>query len=259
MKNLKAKMSADSTVEKSTVKSLRKALKILDTVAEADHPLIVSEIALHAGLSRPTAHRIVHTLIVAGHLEQDPLDGRVSIGYSVLQLAAALLDRNRLRLEALPHLQKLALKTGARVNLGILHKKGLLYLAGVEKPSLPTIYSRFGRTTPAHCCSLGKAILAYLPEPELQVFLTGAELTAQTPNSICSVGQFTKELSRVRTMGYAVDSEEHMLGVFCVAAPIFDPHNRPVAAIGLSGRALAPLVAEVDTLRHAAEIISHVY
>ena len=73
------------------------------------------------------------------------------------------------------------LKTGARVNLGILHKKGLLYLAGVEKPSLPTIYSRFGRTTPAHCCSLGKAILAYLPEPELQVFLTGAELTAQTP------------------------------------------------------------------------------
>ena len=47
--------------------------------------------------------------------------------------------------------------------------------------------------------------------------------------------------------------------MFCVAAPIFDPHNRPVAAIGLSGRALAPLVAEVDTLRHAAEIISHVY
>jgi DNA-binding IclR family transcriptional regulator len=253
------KATTDGTKpDHATVKSLRKALAILDTVAEAEHPLLVSEIAFRAGLPRPTTHRLIQTLIAVGYLNQDPLDGRVSVGYSVLQLAGALLDRNRLRLEALPHLQDLALKSGERVNLGILHKQRLLYLAGVEKPSLPTIYSRFGRTAPAHCCSLGKAILAYLLETELQAFLAGAKLTAMTPNTISNVRQFTKELARIRTMGYAIDSEEHMLGSFCVAAPIFDARNRPVAAIGLSGRALEPLVAEVETLRHTAEIISHV-
>ena len=71
-----------------------------------------------------------------------PKDG---IGYSVLQLSARLLDSNRLRIEALPHLQALANLTGERTNLGILHRNKVLYLAGVEKPSLPTIYSRFGQ------------------------------------------------------------------------------------------------------------------
>jgi DNA-binding IclR family transcriptional regulator len=242
----------------ASVKSLSKALGILDTVAEAEHPLLVSEIAFRTELPRPTAHRLIQTLITAGYLDQDPLDGRVSVGYSVLQLAGALLDRNRLRLEALPHLQDLALKSGERVNLGILHKQRLLYLAGVEKPSLPTIYSRFGRTAPAHCCSLGKAILAYLPQPELQAFLAGAKLTRMTPHTISNVRQFAKELARIRELGYAIDSEEHMKGTFCVAAPIFNARNHPVAAIGLSGRTLKPLVGEVATLRHTAEIISHV-
>ena len=77
----------------------------------------------------------------------------------MLRLAASLLDSSLIRLESLPHLENLARITGERVNLGILHRHQMLYLAGVEKPSLPTIYSRFGKTSPAYCSSLGKSIL----------------------------------------------------------------------------------------------------
>jgi IclR family KDG regulon transcriptional repressor len=253
-----ASTPAEISNEASAVKSLRKALGILNCVANSDHPLTVAEVALETGLARPTAHRLAQTLIAEGHLWQDPLDGRLSVGFSVLQLASSLLDRNRLRIEALPHLQVLAQKTGERANLGIIHQNRLLYLAGVEKPSLPTIYSRFGKTAPVHCSSLGKAIAAYLPEAEFKKLIAAAPLDPQTPKSITSFRRFVDELNEVRVKGYAVDIEEHQLGSFCLAAPIFDRQDRVVGAIGLSGRSLEPLLAEVDTIRHTAELITHV-
>jgi DNA-binding IclR family transcriptional regulator len=244
--------------ERGLVKSLQKALAVLEAVGKADIPPRIAEVAVAVGISRPTAYRIVQTLIAEGHLVQDPYSGRLGIGYSVLQLSARLLDSNRLRLESLPHLQRLADLAGERTNLGILHRNQVLYLAGVEKPSLPTIYSRFGKTAPAHCCSLGKAILAYLPSPELQRLIAAEPLRAHTPNSITSVPRLLEELDQTRKRGYAVDREEHVLNSNCIAAPIFDGHNRAVGAIGISSRNYEPLIEHVPVLRHTADMISHV-
>lgn len=243
--------------DRSLVKSLRKAMAVLNAVAQAEKPPTVAEAAIASDIPRPTAYRLVQSLVAEGHLTQDPSDGRLAIGFAVLPLAASLLDRNRMRIEALPHLHALAQRTGERANLGILYRDRVLYIAGVEKPALPTIYSRFGKTVPAHCCSLGKAILAYLPESELQDLLTRQPLTAFTPNSITSRGAFLKELAETRSRGYAVDRAENVPGSYCVAATIFDAQNRPIGAIGLSGRALDPLVQHHDFLCHTAEVISH--
>jgi IclR family acetate operon transcriptional repressor len=250
----------EPTVEedRSSVKSLQKALAVMKAVAAAETPPRIAEVAIVAGISRPTAHRIVQTLIAEGYLWSDSQTGRLSVGFSVLMLSASLLDRNRLRLEALPHLHSLANLTGERTNLGILHDNKILYLAGVEKPSLPTIYSRFGKTAPAHCCSLGKAILAYLPEHEVQALLVKQPLQAQTANSITSMQRFLEELETTRRQGYAIDREEHMTNSCCVAATIFDNQNRAIGAIGVSGRDLDPLLVHVPVLRHTAELISHV-
>lgn len=252
--NLPKLQAEDDT---NSVKSLQKALSVLEAVGSAEKPPRIAEVAVRTGISRPTAHRIVQTLSAEGYLVQDPASGRLSIGFSVLMLSATLLDRNRMRLEAIPHLQSLAKLTGERTNLGIIHKNKLLYLAGVEKPSLPTIYSRFGKTAPAHCCSLGKAILAHLPEVEVQALLAAEPLHAQTPNSITSTPRFIEELETIRRRGYAIDQEEHMPNSFCVAATIFDGQNRAVGAIGVSGRHIEPLLAHIAVLRQTAELISH--
>lgn len=239
------------------VKSLGKALAVLNVVAGAAHPLTVAEIAAAAGIVRPTAHRFVHSLLAAGYLAQDPRDGRLSIGFAVLPLASSLLDHNRMRIEALPHLQALAQQTGERANLGILFRDRVLYIAGVEKPALPTIYSRFGKSAPAHCSSLGKAILAFQPEPEVRGLLLRQPLTAHTPATITNRAAFMKELAETRRRGYAIDRGEHVAGSCCLAAPIFDAGNRPIGAIGVSGRSLEPLLQHQDLVRQTAEIVSH--
>lgn len=258
MRSQSVRASGAEENERSAVKSLRKAVAVLNAVARAERPLTMAELAVRAGIARPTAYRLVQTLAGEGHLVQDPVDRRLSIGFAVLPLAASLLDRNRMRLEALPHLQELAQQTGERANLGILHRDQVLYLAGVEKPSLPTIYSRFGKTSPAHCSSLGKAVLAYMPEARVIALLQGRPLVAPTPASITSLPQLLEDLAETRKRGYALDCEENIVGSFCIGATIFDARNQPVGAISISGRSLEPLLAHVETLRHTAEVISHV-
>lgn len=251
---------AEALVEedKGNVKSLQKALAVLEVVGSAPRPSSISEVAIAAGISRPTAYRIVGTLVAEGYLLQEAASGRLSIGYSMLRLAASILDTNRLRLEALPHLQSLATLTGERTNLGIIHRNEVLYLAGVEKPSLPTIYTRFGKTAPAHCSSLGKAILAHLPEAETNRILTEAPLFAQTPNTITSMPRFRDELTETRNRGFATDKQEHVMNSCCIAAPIFS-EGRAVGAIGISSTndKLEPLFDHINVLRHTAEVISH--
>jgi DNA-binding IclR family transcriptional regulator len=246
-----------SDTNHSAVKTLRKALAILDAFAGGERPLSVAEVAVLTGVARPTAHRLAQTLVAEGYLAQDPRDGRMTPGYSVLRLAGSLLDTDHVRLESLPHLENLARPSGERASLGILHRNELLYLAGVEKPSLPMIYSRFGKTVPAYCSALGKALLAFLPEQELQSYLKDVELTRQTDATITDEAELRAELAKIRETGIAIDRAERAVGIYCIASAIL-VHGRPVAAIGLTGRALDPLMKHTNLVQHTAEVISHV-
>jgi DNA-binding IclR family transcriptional regulator len=87
--------------------------------------------------------------------------------------------------------------------------------------------------------------------------LSRKPLVAFTPTTITGQTAFTTELADTRARGYAIDRAEHALGSCCVAAPIFDANNRPIGAIGVSGRDLEPLLKHHDLVRHTAEVISH--
>jgi len=242
----------------SAVKTLRKALAILDAFPSAERPLSVAEIAVRAGVTRPTAHRLVQTLVAEGYLAQDPRDGRISPGFSVLRLASSLLDTNRVRLEALPHLEELARTCGERANIGILHRNKVLHIGGAEKPSLPTIYTRFGKTVPAHSSAIGKAILAYLPEAELQAYLK-SETRETRGDTTIDEKALREDLTKVREEQIAIGNAGDASGTACLAAPIF-VDGRPVAAIGLSGARVSDekMLEHTGVVQHTAEVITHV-
>jgi DNA-binding IclR family transcriptional regulator len=242
--------------DRSLVKSLNKALAIIESIAAAERPLTVSEVAMLTQVSRPTAHRIIQTLVSASYLQHDPAGGRVSIGFAPITIAARAMDNNRVRLAAAPHLQTLAEVSGERSNLGCLFRHQMLYLAGVEKPSLPMIRTRFGRVVPAHACSIGKAIAAFLPEAEILNLVNARPLVRLTATTITTLPEYLEELARIRKRGYAIDNGECTEGSYCIAAPIFSPADRPVAGIGLTGRDLDSLVAASDAVMRAAEVIS---
>lgn len=238
-------------------KSLGKALGVLTAIAGFDRPPTIAEVASVAGVTRPTAYRLIRTFIAEGFVERNPIDGRLIIGYAMLPLAASVLDRNRLRLEAMPHLQMLAQQTGFRANVGILHRGKVLYLAGIEKPSLPTIYTRFGKTVSAHSSSLGKAILAFMPEDDALKIIQENLLIAETVHTITSKEKLLVELEETRQRGYAIDREENVSGSFCISAPIFEGRNNVVGATGISASSLDDILPESQRVREIAELISH--
>lgn len=246
-----------SDIDRSLSKSLRKALAVLKTLAQADHPLLMAQLADRAQIARPTTYRLVQTLINEGFVIRGQIGGRLSIGYEVLPLAASVLDNNRLRMTALPHLDELAKKTGERVNLGIVRNGDVMYLGGVEKPSLPTLYSRFGRTVSAYSSSLGKAILAYMSEAQIKEFFGKTVFQAKTPNTIASLDDLMTELAEISRNGYAVDREESVRGTFCLGTAILDHENRPLCAISISGRSLDSVMSQIEPLTQTAERIAH--
>ncbi|NML43577.1 IclR family transcriptional regulator [Ramlibacter sp. G-1-2-2] len=249
--------SAGDASPQAAVKTLGKALALLDLVARAGHPPTIGELAVIAKLSRPTTHRLVQTLVAAGFLQQNARDGRLSIGLAVLPLAASLLDTHRLRADAMPHIQALAQKLNARVNLGILHQQKIMILGGAEKPTLPVIHSRFGRTVPMHCCALGKAILAWLPPAETQAILRDQPLVGRTPNTITTAPALLADLEKTRERGWSTEFRENTATSCCIGVPILDGMERPVAAISVAGRSIELLEQDVGPVLETAEIISH--
>ena len=222
-----------AAVASPAVLTLVKALNVLEAVADASG-MTVAEIAAKVGLNRTTAHRLVQTLKQLNYLQPSSNGRGFEIGLKLLPLAAQHLDSSKVRLAALPHLNALAQDAGERVNLGVLFEGALLYLAGVEKPSLPNMYSRFGKLAPIHCSSLGKAIVSLYPEAELRELLGEKPLLRQTPNTIVEIDALLRDLDETRRRGYAFDNAEHIANVWCIAAPVFeDGGRRPGAAGGL--------------------------
>ena len=220
--------------------------------------MTIAQIAAKVGLNRTTAHRLVQTLKNLHYLQPSASGRGFEIGLKLLPLAAQQLDSNRVRLAALPHLSALALESGERVNLGVLFGSELLYLAGVEKPSLPNMYSRFGKLAPIHCSSLGKAIVAYYPQAEMLELVGPEPLRPQTGNTIVEIDALARDLAESRRRGYAFDDQEHLVNVWCIAAPVFDGGPLPAAAVGISGNDRERVLSMADKVKLTAEVITHV-
>lgn len=241
----------------SPVLTLIKAMDVLETVAEGGIGMTTAEIAARLGLNRSTIHRLVQTLVQQRYLKPAATGRGFEIGLKFLPLAARQLDTHRVRLAALPHLATLAREAGERANLGVLFEDQLLYLAGVEKPDLPVMYSRFGKLAPVHCCSLGKAILSTYDEASQRAFLLRRPLIRQTASTHTDVDAVIADLAETARRGYAIDDEEHIASGWCVAAPVYDAGAEAVAAVGVSGGRREHVLGMADSVRRAAEIITH--
>ena len=132
-----------------------------------------------------------------------------------------------------------------------------IYLGGIEKPSLPMVYTRFGKKAPVHCCSLGKIILAYLPEPEVDRILKQKPLIKMTENTITDLRVFKKQLAEIRSQGYALDNGEHIPGSYCISALIRDVTGGGIGSISISSSNQEKVKGHLNNLLQTAEVISY--
>jgi IclR family KDG regulon transcriptional repressor len=196
----------------------------------------VSDIAKLIGLSTTTTHRLLLTLINCRAIQQDPQTRLYDLNSHLLVYGKAVLNRFNFLGSVHPILGDLSKRVGETVFMGILDDQyDLVYIDQVDTLDHPLrMTPQIGLRQPAHCTSLGKVLLANLPDEKLSVFLQQGSFERRTEFTITKAEALSKELETVRKVGFALDQEEMENGICCVAAPIRGSRGT-IASISISG------------------------
>ena len=217
------------------VKSVDKALALLERLGEAENALSLSDLAERVGLPLPTAHRLLTTLQRRRFVQFDNGQSQWSIGVRTFIVGNAFLPRRNLVRQALSIMRHLMEQSGETTNLAVESSGEAVFLAHVECRDMMRASSRPGSRVRLYCSGVGKALLSAMPDAEVTRILHEHGLQRITANTIDSPERLRAVLAETRVKGYAYDNEEHALGVRCVAAPIFDESGHALAAISVSG------------------------
>lgn len=232
------------------VKAVDKALRILETLGKASEELGLVELSRQLAIEKSTLHRLLGTLEARGFVRRDPISLRYALGIRMLELGTAVTARSALARAAHPVLDRLALRSRHTVNLAVLDGDEILYVAKRESPEPLRLTVEVGRRLPAHCTALGKAMLAFRPVLEVRrLFSRRKRLRGFTPRTITDPGKLLRHLDEVRRTGVAVDHEELIAGLRCLAAPILDFTGHAVAAMSISAPAVTLGEERVAELR----------
>lgn len=219
------------------VQVLDRALAILEILSTGGPDLSLGEVSERLGLHKSTAHRLIMVLERHKLIERNSVNGRYRLGLKLFELGTRAVSRLDLRERSRPVLERLVLETGETVHLCILDNTEVVYLDKVEPERSVRMSSSVGRRNPAYCTAVGKAILAHLPEVQVESIVRKHGLKALTSNTITSLVELKAELAAIRDRGYAIDNEEIEEGVRCVGCVVRDFSGGPVAAISVSGPA----------------------
>jgi DNA-binding IclR family transcriptional regulator len=203
----------------------------------------------YLGVAHSTAHRLLAMLAHHGFVQQEPVTRAYIAGPALVEVGLAVVGSLNVREQARPMMEELAAETGETVHLGVLEGDQVRYADAVESERALRVVARTGTLVPAHCTSLGKALLGQLTDQQVAaLYPTSAEpFPARTEKSITTQAKLIKELSRARARGYAVNAGETEDDVGSVAVAFRDFAGRPAA-----------IAVAAPTSRFTAQRISHI-
>jgi DNA-binding IclR family transcriptional regulator len=217
------------------VPAVTRALDILELFLDGDGTLSAPEVTRKLNLPRTTVHELLTTLAARSYLVPVPEQpGRYRLGVRTYQLGSRYAEQLDLAAEGLRVAREVAETCDETVHVAILEDTDVIYIAKVDSTHAVRMVSAAGRRLPAHCTSVGKMLLASLPEHELDRRITGRRLAAMTPNSLTDPDELRTALARIRERGIATEHQESNPDVSCVAAPVRDSAGRVVAALSIS-------------------------
>jgi DNA-binding IclR family transcriptional regulator len=229
------------------VASLAKGLRILEVLA-AKGDMSASRVAGCLDTSRAASHRFLTTLRDLGYVEKTEA-GRFRLSFKVVELGMKKLESFEIRHSAHPYMQEIAFAFGETVNLGHWDGTAIVHLDKINSTDVLRLDVGMGAVAPAYCTGLGKAILAFLPDSELDAYLDTTQLVAMSPKTITTQAQLKADIARTRQRGYAIDNEELSLGLRCVAAPVFDYTGKPAYAVSVSGPTQRMTEEKIDAIQ----------
>jgi DNA-binding IclR family transcriptional regulator len=229
------------------VRSVDKAISIIETLAAAPRGLGLTEIARVIGQNESTTHHLVATLRHRGFVEQDDATRVYRLGHRLMQLAVSYLADTDLYSVAVGPLFTLRDQTGETSYLTAL--RGADSGTMIELPGWHPIQARRppeARAPTWHSTATGKLFLAYMSPERRDALLEDMELRAFTAQTICDRAALEREFEAIRTQGYAHDQQENFDGVACIAAPVFTVHGECFASASISFSATK--MAQIPTM-----------
>ena len=212
------------------VQSVERVFHLLEVVADAEREMSLSELSQAVELPLPTIHRLLRTLVGPGYIRQLPNRTYV-LGPRLIWLGEAA--TRQLGPTGRPFLQHLADELGESANMAALDGQMIVYVGQVQSNRSMRMFTEVGRRAFPHATGVGKALLATLPNAEVEKIVRGTGMPQPTSKSAASLEELFERLDVVREQGFAIDDEEQELGVRCYAMAV--PGERSRIAISVSG------------------------
>jgi DNA-binding IclR family transcriptional regulator len=228
----KTKRKAESPYQ---IQVLDRALALLEALSHHGPDLTLVQLSELLKLHKSTAHRLIMVLERHRVIEKNSNTGKYRLGLKLFELGTKAIGQLDLRERARPFLERAVLDTGETVHLCVYDDGEVVYLDKVEPTRSVRLTSSVGRRNPAYCTAVGKAVLAFLPETQVEMAIQKHGFRQLTRKTISNMIELKGELAKVRELGYALDNEENEEGVCCVGAPVWSFGDRPIAAISVSG------------------------
>jgi IclR family transcriptional regulator, KDG regulon repressor len=253
-------MKPSKKVKSYSVPAVERTLDLIEDMARNHHELSITEANRYFGIPKSSVYAILQTLKARGYVEQDPSD-RYFLTLKLFSLSSILVDTLDLRRMVYPYLKELTEKAGITGHVAVRDGGHAVYIEKAEVLGAIRLTTRVGKRVPVHSTAIGKALVAHLPEAEIDSLIAAHGLPRLTHRTLTGAREFKKELTHVRTVGYAISNEENEDGVRAVAAPIFGHDGRVAAAVNLGGSTLQIKAEDFTTLgklvHSAAMSISH--
>ena len=248
--------------DKNYIEVMGKIFAVLEHFVEVGSTrksVAFADLARAVPFARTTVHRILYSLEKLGYVEKDEFKSHYQLAPKFFELTGPAVHFRRLQSVAKGVMQNLLFRFGETINLGVLEDGQVVYIDVLQSPSALRIAAVPGERNPVHCTSLGKAMLAFLPESEVQSILKHNPMIRRTPKTITQQKHFLEHLAAVRERAVALDMEENVNGVVCVASPIFDQRGKVIAGLSVSGPAsrMEPKLAQVQAeIRNSASALT---
>jgi DNA-binding IclR family transcriptional regulator len=217
------------------VTSLEKGLLILELMSDQGRNLSLTEISQKLGLGKGTVHRILSTLRSRRFVQQDSTTKMYGLGVRTLEIGAAPKKEKYLRKVMTPFLRELHERCKETVNAAVWEYNEIRYLFRIESEEMLRISTPAGARFPGYCAATGKIFLSYFSNDDIKrIYGRKNALKKHTPHSIGSLNALIREIEKVRINKVAIDNEEALLGVYCVAAAVLSAKGECLAAISIS-------------------------
>jgi DNA-binding IclR family transcriptional regulator len=249
------------------VPAVDRAFDVLEILGCSHNGLTLTQLSQRLSIPKSSAYYLVHTLMVRGYLQRLPGSRHYSLGSRAFDFAATGVAEKHLQQLSAAHIQRLAEELKMTVQTAVVKGGEGVIIDKADWAVERRMDSWIGRHFDLHCTAQGKALLAWLPDRELQRLFETRGLARYTPNTICSLNELKAHLAKARLKGYTENYEEHILGVHGVAAPIFNDVRIVVASVSVRGSkweiptSRVPEIGErvIEVAREISQGISHTF